>query len=880
MSSALCLPGTSDTVKQRVNGSFLADLPNEIPTDAGALSELFRRFQSVSQVVGSARTPLVYWLAAQRFLPNAELIQQEESQGTQRIRIQAKEQATKSAPPEVTPKPEETAPEPQSPPVNQNTINQWIFDTYCYYAWGESQSGEQKYREVSNQVPELAQHYPDLPQQLDSAVRHGKHAYLLVQGLDKRIQRGEAQQDIEAWIDRLTDNQPKRVAKSVRRHYEKRVDHQKKARARQQASKGFKLELPWCAPQPGEPHPQSLRALEPSSEWTLLIDESGAVFDETAQSLTERDVRLGRVVAVAVPEKVNLPKLKKAYHAKDESDDTVQKVVKTLMDARVGILGGTLKDDLRSANWISAIQKVIRWALLMLPVEGKTRVRILVEQKEPYLSRQDAGISPLRGIKDLIESDLRQLAPDRFNNLELDLSLMDKYYPLNGYVDTIANLWASPTNTRRRMLARTGWRGHCLMDHTSLDQTDHLYRRVAQTPDDIDPADWFELCDRVSREPGHSLLNDTLERFGQQAAQHNTLWQQCLNQVQRQIQLKQFSPSHLDRALAWLDTHQPEGEKLPGHLHLELESARLAADNHLGRADQARVQRLMTLAQQMKDESPSEACQSALRIAIAATNAFDFTSATPYIEQWLAEPVAVPGLLNHAKLHSTLGQLNAFNGNTEAALAQFDRALQYFAQLSDPRQAERESRQTESYRAIAALSENLEGASDEILTLIKRVTGGDTTKSLKKLARSGTELRFEHYLLMRLLINSDTDISLREHYLSVQEEWQYGEGHPWMLINAYRGWLLMEAGQTEQATALFQNAVDGCREDSSTAILHWMGDVLAALGVSLGLALDAPDTNSWQQSPFPASTLEALRGASTHEQRHGILLEALPFNFH
>src|SRR5690606_3774627 len=136
---------------------------------------------------------------------------------------------------------------------------------------------------------------------------------------------------------------------------------------------------------------------------------------------------------------------------------------------------------------------------------------------------------------------------------------------------------------------------------------------------------------------------------------------------------------------------------------LPLETARLAAGNHRGQVDLPRIQRSLQLMQQLRDEQPAEACEALLRLTASTANAFEFEALRNAVEQWLAEPVAVPGLLNHAKLHSTLGQLEALSGRPDAALVHFDRALDAFARLSDPQQATRDAAQPRTYRLIAEM---------------------------------------------------------------------------------------------------------------------------------------------------------------------------------
>ena len=112
-----------------------------------------------------------------------------------------------------------------------------------------------------------------------------------------------------------------------------------------------------------------------------------------------------------------------------------------------------------------------------------------------------------------------------------------------------------------------------------------------------------------------------------------------------------------------------------------------------------------------------------------------------------------------------------------------------------------------------------------------------------------------------------------------QDSWQTDEHHPWMLINAYRAWLLQQAGQLEAAEEAMQQAVDLCLEPNQRLVLRIMGLSLAALGQSLGLDIytDKPKQGLTAQRE---ADLEQLAKATKDAERIRGLQALLPFNFH
>lgn len=660
----------------------------------------------------------------------------------------------------------------------------------------------------------------------------------------------------------------------------KQLNYQDNKRVMTLKNQGFLITLPRVE-LINDVHPHSLRALKPAQEWDIFIDETGSKFCRETHEMNESDPNLGRIIALALPAGHQLPPLTKPTHAADLPYAEVQALLQTLCSHKIGILGATLKDDLNSYNWISATQHLIRWVLLMLPLSNKpTRVRIHIEQRAPY-DKDDF----LKALQETLDNELKLLLPKRFEPLHATLAIMKKDHPFNGYVDVIANCWGSKDKVKRQLLARTQWRGHCLLqstETTGIDRIERLYLSISNRTG-VSPEDWYELCHACELEPSHSLLHDMLQQLGQYVQKHPGQWQAYLQEIRRRLDDKQYTPGSLRVALEWLEDNRNENAPFPTWLQLQLGSLQLAAGNHEGDSQLDLVDRLLPLTEQLKDEDAGLVCQAVLRIATRSTHLYEFDARQGLLQQWINYPIAVPGLLNHAKLLSSLGQLQAFQGQHASAVSTFDQALCALDRLSDSRQKTSNLHQTRAYQTVVLQDMHHEDALQRTLRRVYEVTGTHGLRGVEKLARSASELRFEHYLLLRMLITQPAiTAEQRTAYLGQVNAWQSDDEHPWMLINAYRAWLLHDDGQMASA----QTHLDEAIEDSlsaNTPMLGWMAHCLFALGQSLGLKHAARNAELQARPPaswYPSHHLPTLAGATEHAQRIATLSQLLPFNFH
>lgn len=761
-------------------------------------------------------------------------------------------------------------------------------EAFKFSAWEYAPENERQLENLRARVEEARE--PAVLDAFNQVCAEGLEARGLALELRGRLDREGDTEGVREWLALMRAALAPRINThldiALRKWRDRKSSQQRRFAPEAQ---GFASGIQPVALTPEGLHPNSLRRLSPSQHWRILVDETGSCFDEAANGLRQDDRTLGRLVALLVPAEVQLPALPR-FHATDATLAEVDAVVSSLLERPVGVFGFTVQDPAAQADrWISHVVLLVRWVVAQLPLEigQRTRVEVLIEQRNHCTGNQLALLA------DTLESDFRRLAPERYGNLRLRLRFMGKDEPGNGYVDAIAFTWGSPAAASRDRLKKSGWLGHCLL-RPSDRAVERLYLAL-QAGRDLPPADWYELCAATAHEPRGGLLGDALAKLGEGVKEDPALWNSYLDEVRQRMRAKRFLLDEVGRALHWLEQWGHQAGSLPPLELLILETARLAYENHRGQVDQVRILRCIDLARALREEAAADACEAILRIAVATTNVFEFGLMRDSIAEWLSEPVAVPGLLNHAKLRSTLGQIEAFEGNHAQARTQFEQAEAAFARLSNPVQAAREIAQTRAYRLIVSL-DGREGSTEELQAdllqhfnaLLKKTKPAEISRSL---AYSGQERRYVHHLWLRALVClPDAFAGARDAYLEQEHQWQTGQDHPWPLIEAYRGWLLHDAGQPALASRRFSMTIRQCMADGNGAVLLWMGRVLKVVADSLGvdvdgIALEEPERLAELLPVAPHAALarfveEVGRKPQSVPQILALLDTCLPFNFH
>ncbi|MCB1674107.1 MAG: hypothetical protein KDI00_05515, partial [Pseudomonadales bacterium] len=518
---------------------------------------------------------------------------------------------------------------------------------------------------------------------------------------------------------------------------------------------------------------------------------------------------------------------------------------------------------------------LMRLVLRLLPIDdAKTRVEFFIEQRGGF----GANMS-LFPIQQLLETELQALDAARFKDVRISLQFANKnHHPANGYVDALAHMWAAASANSKKRLKNSALLGHCLLE-PQHDVIERSYAAIDQQHI-LSPKDWYSLVSAVSDEPSSSLLHNVLTELGKQIQQQASIWQGYLDFVSQLLQHKHYHLLEIKTALDWLANHTPQECTLPPMLILHWYMARLACANHLGQHDMPLISKAIRLGQSLLNENAAEICHLHLRIAVAATNKFEFDSAQDILDFWQDQDPRLMGLNNYGKYLSSLGQLAAFRGKHQQAISYFDQAIAAFGQLSDPQEKHKQQRQTKIYRLIA-LSDNSQISDTTLQQELEKFWQQPLATAAQRLSKSDNNLRFEQHLLLRAMISRPA--LQQESYIKTADDWQFEEAHPWPLIAAYRAILLHNTHPTK-ASLYMHKAIDTCRE-SQGATLQWMGEVLALWANHYGIKVSSLTNKQLEQLQTqlphaPWSSLAQLKKASDHTQAMQDLAACLPFNFH
>lgn len=625
-------------------------------------------------------------------------------------------------------------------------------------------------------------------------------------------------------------------------------------------------------------HPKDIRGLPPSPSWSLLIDETGSIFDQSAASLKPGDDKLGRIVGMLLPQQHDLPPLQKGWHAVGNAIAEIDEVVKAILNAPAGVLGVTVQQlpTVSMELWTFGVLRLIDLVLRLLPIDGPTTLTVEVEQRAEF-----RGGTEWKAIADDAILRLYQAYPKRANDLICRIKIVRKSdSPFNGYVDALAFIWSGASEYSRECLKNTGLVGTCFLpgDAAAISRAwEWLDRGIT-----LEGADWATLLAQPEAGQPGSVAGTILERLGQASQNDVALWRRYLDHTLGHLESKAIDLRVLGRQVEWLERWLPEGQKeLPPVPRLLWLTTKLAKANHLGEVELAWIGDMEKLGNDLFDENPHLVCRADLNVAVTATNGFAFDLASRVLNRWRDLPKAVPGLRYWAQVQSSLGQHAAFRGDQAEAVRWFDQALAAFARLSNPEEGRREARQTQAYRAIALMDDSA-SADTEVREAVQAVVG-PLPQAVTLLATSDADSdKYPHHLLLRWLVQRP-DPSLRTAYIEQRAAWQVGEGHPWPLIQLYRGFLL----QPTDPAAARKLAVEGY----ALATAREQGPLVRLIGAgcrAIAAAWGAP----W---PDPESLLAPIEnklpraGARVAAVRRfldqpgdplELLRTVLPFNFH
>lgn len=627
-------------------------------------------------------------------------------------------------------------------------------------------------------------------------------------------------------------------------------------------------------------HSNDLRSLAPAAKWTLVIDESGKVFDSAPGRQIDA-VKAGRFVGVLIPDNALAP-LKPRWHAVEvDRPEEIDGVVQAVLDASVGVFGieAEVVPYSPGDRWLDGIAQLLDWVLRLMPVDGPTKLEVLIEQRGDFNKTQPW---------DLIRRDaLYRLAlsfPERAAQIHLVLRSIGKAgSPLNGYADALAFTWAQSTRSSRERLKRSKLADSCLLSS----KNGLNYRRMREAWDafsqgvQLEPEHWWDWVSQPDARNPASLLHSFLNSLTSECRETPHYWQRFLSEVKRRMARSPVDLQRLGAAVDWLELCRPDGETLPPVAEMIWLTVLHARANHEGQIAVHQSRRLPELERALFDEEAPLVCHAQLHRAVQLSNRFEFAKAQSLLEPWLNHPAAVPGLRYHAHVLSSLGQLAAFQGRMEDAKGYFNRALPLIDRLSDRALALLDEAQTRAYLAIVLMDDPQVPDALSKEQLFKVI--GPLEKAAALSTSGDVSRRYSLHLLLRwLCVRGDQEIASQA--LDCMEKWHTGEGHPWPLIQLYRGILMLERDKGI-ALQLFEEAATLAEQAQQGPTVALIGACIRNVAVAHGGSWPGKEQmleKLRKQLPAAADRIDLIQSVPKPDRRAllDFLASVLPFNFH
>ena len=783
--------------------------------------------------------------------------------------------------------------EPNKEEKKQNRLK----DIRKFASWG----GKEGKSKLNPLVELFKEEFPDNQSELEFAIAEGKKDFELFDKAYKIGIQGKSKKEITGFIKTLPPNTPEKVKQKIHDKYKKghlasqrwavenkkKKNGQKLSNVKVRKSNFMPTKLSSNLKQPHRNiinsketalHPNDIRTLHPCSKWTLVIDETGDTFDESAIKVPKR--RLGRFVGVLIPEsKKTLPPLHKHWHAVNCTDTAeIDNVMQSILNAPVGVFGIDVNylPMTPGERWMDGVTLLIDWILRLMPIDELCKLNVKIEQRGSF----EAGLS-----WDLVRRDcLRRLAlayPHKAVKIDLKIDTITKDgSPFNGYVDAVAFTWAQTTDSSKERLKYSELEGTCLLRSASDNDSRAMLNAWDTFTQGVNlPTElwWNIICSPDANNPA-ALINAFLKLVGDEAKANPELWKSFLNETKKRMANSPVNLDNLAKAVDWLQLHQPSQTKILPTLRMVWLTVKLANANHLGKAEQTWQKELKHLGDYLKDEVAPLVCHADLHRAVATTNRFDFDGIKRSLNRWENRPPAEPGLLYWGQIRSSLGQHAAFLGDNSQAIKFFKEALTAFSRLTDPEIRKINKSQTGCYLAIAMIDDpTIEN--EEVRIAIEKITGTLADATVKIATNSE---RYTHYLLLRWLVYRKGNEDIRKTYLDNCGKWQTGKGHPWPLIQLYRGILLHEI-DPDKALKLATEGAEIAFEQNQGPTVRFIGACCYIIAVSWGGEWKNAEkelTKLEKEIPLAADRIAKLRAAFIKPiPPSKLLISVLPFNF-
>ena len=622
-------------------------------------------------------------------------------------------------------------------------------------------------------------------------------------------------------------------------------------------------------------HPNDIAFLPPAEHWFLYIDESYRAKDGNGDLSFQKggDGVIGGILFTqgALPHQ---PPLHVSQDATEEKMTAADKVVETIIHSRCGVLALPARACASPQGWGPMIGAYIDLVLRLLPLNGKCRVDVRIEGRDPYRSAKDCFY-----LRDACRFFLMESFPERADLIDLNIEIQDKSDPYNSYPDIIAHTcrMRKESNLAEPRFLASKWNGCCFLNYDAGELRGLL--ELYFTGREISPENWALLL-RDADATRNSFLAGILQTIGLEARKEMKLWKKYLDFVVGHLESKAINMRQLKNQMDWLKLYEPEDSRFPPRLRLLWLTAKLAEANHKGSvtAFAGHREEFVQLSKRLFEEDAPLTCHAALNIAVSFTDEYLFDKAKEILEPWKGCRPEVPGLQYYGRLLSSFGQHEAFLGKNESAIAYFQQAISAFQRLSEPESAKKDIRQTSAYLLTAMMDTPVFDRAAFQKAAAEFFESSLTDAILHLSISDSDEEKYAHHILLRYLAAHGSDTEKRV-FLSTEKDWKTGKEHPWEMIEFYRAMLL---GSSQKKMEHLQNAYAIAMNGEET--LHVIAAVI--LGTIL---LNQPEKvdeyrdlveHCATEIPALGTRLDILR---EHPKRNYPPLElaarVLPFNF-
>jgi tetratricopeptide (TPR) repeat protein len=869
-------------------------------------SELIEHLNSLSlspkAILGSTRTPVIEWLTTQHLFPQAEVyLQQTIDNQLQVKKINCSELMTWITP-EIEPKEDESTEVDKivntetkvvkSNPVNTEAVSTeavstevvstkvaenkpkasstiedltdsaLLFEIFKISSWGR-QSHKSELRILTTEIDKRINKNPKLLKRFKKAEIHGDTAFQAGVELEKRMKGPYDFEALKAEILFTHEKTPKILTalNSKLRRNHKYIQKKKANKVNH-----YHCSIPKVIIK-DDTHPNALVNLPKSPTYNVYIDETGENFTTEHQ----QGERVGKYVAIVVPSTTELPKLNN-FHATDAKAKDIDNAITTLLTNKVGIIGFSSGDNIqKSIGWLNGIIQLVKWIAYLLPdaETGNQVLNVVIEQRGQFTQEVD-----LRIVEDILYDELRTL-DNKFDQLSIKMKFADKNHPYLTYADAVALTWGSKSKENNIRLKQSKLKGHCLLSATD-NSLDKLYL-MANTEFKLSPKEWFTLCAELPVDE-NSWLNRYMSKVQSKVKGNQETWLDYLGYVHQLLASKNYDTNSIYRALSFLDQSSPSNHELSAELKLRLVSSKLSVTSHIGVMDDTLYKEAVNLINIIEKEDAQLASEGLLRLFSMTTNVFESNKIAPIVDRWLNRSELIAGKLNFAKLHSTKGQILAFENRNEEAVASFNSAIKVFNELNNKLQAKKEITQTQCYLLTVYLAnDKYQNEAVELVGHLLSLFGNE----IENMASSHSHPYVHHCIVKAITLRKDWFKELHEIYLNSAPKWVSDSTHPWQWINLYRGLISLDES-VDKGIELCQEAYYDCTGEG--AIFDWMQLVMKKLIIQFDSTMSEINSDEindlYGKLPNgPIQHLLTIPGTETNDIRQW-LNKALPFNFH